>query len=87
MANIRKWLEGKKSYVTVAAAVVVAGVQVFAGVEIPEFVWMALAGILGITYKAGQNRLEAKVTKVFQLVKEVEAIGADALKDAKDQLK
>ena len=39
-----KWLQGKKTYAT-AAAILIVGVLAYFGHEIPEFVWAALAAV------------------------------------------
>lgn len=46
--RLAKLLEGKKSYLT-AAAILVVGVLQLYGVEVPTFVWAAL-GALGLGF-------------------------------------
>lgn len=40
--RIEKWLDGKRTYLTVLAILVV-GLLTTRGIEIPEYVWAALA--------------------------------------------
>ena len=40
--DVVKWLEGKKTY-AVAITILVCGVLNWQGVQVPEFVWAALA--------------------------------------------
>ena len=47
MEPIFKWLEGKKTYLSAAIAVVLAGIEVFAGVKIPDVIYIIL-GALGL---------------------------------------
>ena len=46
--TITKWMEGKKTYFT-AGAIVVCGILAEVGVQVPEFVWAALAA-LGLAF-------------------------------------
>jgi hypothetical protein len=41
---IRTWLDGKRTYL-VAGAILLCGILSSCGVEIPEFVWAALAAL------------------------------------------
>ena len=41
---ITRWMQGKKTYF-VAATILACGVMTVYGVEVPEFVWAALAAL------------------------------------------
>ncbi len=43
-AAIARWLDGKRTYLT-AAVILVCGILTAYGVEIPEYVWAALAAL------------------------------------------
>ena len=42
--EVVKWLRGKKTY-AMAAVILLCGILASQGVEIPEYVWAALAGL------------------------------------------
>ena len=43
-AAIARWLDGKRSYLT-AVAILVCGVLQWKGINIPDYVWAALAAL------------------------------------------
>jgi len=43
-AAIAKWLDGKRTYLT-ATVILICGILTAYGVEIPEYVWAALAAL------------------------------------------
>jgi len=43
-AAIAKWLDGKRTYL-MAATILVCGILAAYGIEIPEYVWAALAAL------------------------------------------
>jgi len=57
-AAIAKWLDGKRTYLT-AATILLCGILAAYGVEIPEYVWAALAA-LGLGFlRAAVRKAEA----------------------------
>ena len=55
MDKIREWLKGKKTYIT-GAAIIACGILRSYGVEIPYYVWAALAVMeCGFIHAAVQN--------------------------------
>lgn len=57
LIELRLFLRGKKSYLILGVSVTI-GILQTQGVVIPEYVYILLAGVLGITFKLGSNRIE-----------------------------
>ena len=48
MGNVMKFLDGKKTYIVMIGALVIAGLQIFGVIgTVPEYVW-TLLGALGL---------------------------------------
>lgn len=74
LEKIKKVLEGKKFISTVIAMMVVGGVDAYLqaahGWSVPQEVWIFLLGLLGITYKVGNNRVESATKELLDAIKE-----------------
>ncbi|MFO7959006.1 MAG: hypothetical protein R6X33_18120 [Candidatus Brocadiia bacterium] len=56
-AALARWLDGKRTYLT-AAVILVCGILTAYGVEVPDYVWAALAA-LGLGFlRAGVRKAE-----------------------------
>lgn len=68
MKKVLEFLQGKKSYVVLALGLISGGATAL-GYVIPEWIFVLLAGILGVTFKAGQNRSEALMKELVEEIK------------------
>lgn len=55
MTELWKWIDGKKTYITAILIGVFSGLNAM-GVEIPEWVYVALASIFGISLRHGISK-------------------------------
>ena len=69
MGKILAWLQGKKTY-TMLAISIITGILQSQGIVVPDFVWVALASLTGIAYKAGQNRAEQATQDLLDAIKQ-----------------
>ena len=74
LEKIKAALTGKKSYLVIVLMIATAGIDAILknnfGVTVPADVWAILFGLLGITWKAGQNRIENATKELIDAVKE-----------------
>ena len=74
LAKLKKYFEQKKSVAVIVAMVVMAVVDQIAannfGISIPREIWVFMFGLLGITVKAGQNRVENSTKELIAAIKE-----------------
>lgn len=72
--KIKKFLQGKKSISVIVAMMVVGAIDVYLqsnyGCAVPKEVWVFLLGLLGITYKVGNNRVENATKELLDSIKE-----------------
>lgn len=72
--KIKKYLEGKKSISVIVAMMLVGAIDAYLqanhGYTVPKEIWVLLLGLLGITYKVGNNRVEKSTKELIDSVKE-----------------
>lgn len=86
VGKVREWLKGKKSYIVLLLGIG-SGVAQFYGVQIPDWLWLTLASVLGVTFKAGQNRSESVVKALLEEIKKAKAETDKAKKDDEEAQK
>lgn len=72
--KLKKGLSGKKS-ISVIVGMIITGIidgylRNAHGFSVPQEVWIFLFGLLGITYKAGANRVEGATKELLDAIKE-----------------
>lgn len=61
--KVKKYLEGKKTYLTCASTILGIVIAWVSGkVDLAEMITVIAVAIIGITLKAGESRIEKKVT-------------------------
>lgn len=68
--KLKVFMQGKKSYFVIITGIISACVEFYFDFHIPAEVWLMLASLLGITLKAGQNRIEEETKQLLEAVKE-----------------
>jgi len=69
MDKIKAYLAQKKTYVNLIMGVGI-GVAMAFGVVIPDWAFVIVGALTGITYKMGQNRTENATKELLEAVKE-----------------
>lgn len=69
ISKIKKLAQGKKSYIVISIGIL-TGIAQSQGIQIPDYVWTILGGLLGITLKTGQNRVEQTTQEFIKALEE-----------------
>lgn len=70
LGKVKLWLQGRKTHVLLVLGIIAGIYQWKTGSPIPEWVWIIWGSLTGITYKAGQNRSEAKVKELLEALQQ-----------------